>query len=62
MNLEQCVALVSHMPVATPASVKRALFLTPFSDSLFAEEVIRDSLTQVWGDSQLTLLKNLSSG
>ena len=53
--------LVSHLPLATHASVKHALLLTPFSPSLFAEEVMKESLTQVKEDSQLKLLKNLSS-
>ena len=54
--------LVLHLLVVTHASVKHALVTTPSSDTLFAEEVIRDSLTQVREDSQLTLLKNLSFG
>ena len=45
--------LVSHLPSSTQASVKHALLLTPSSSSLFAEEVIKDSLTQVKEDSQL---------
>ena len=56
------MALVSHLPVATHASVMHELFPSLSSDFFFAEEVIWDALTQVWRDSQLTLLKNLSSG
>ena len=53
--------LVSHLPSATHASVKHALLTSPSSSSLFAEDMIRNSLTQVKGDSQLKLLKYLSS-
>ena len=53
--------LVSLLPRATHASVNHALLSTPSSSSLFTEDVIRDSLTQLKDDSQLSLLKNLSS-
>ena len=53
---------MSHLPVATHASVKHAWLTTPSSDTLFAEEAIRDVLTQVREDSPLTLLENLPSG
>ena len=53
--------LVSHLPSASHASEKCTLLTSPSSSSLFAEDVIRDSLTQVKEDSHLKLLKNLSS-
>ena len=52
---------MSDLPSATHASVKHALLSTLSSSSLFAEVVIKGSLTQVKEDSQLKLLKNLSS-
>ena len=52
---------MSHLPGSTYPSVKHALVLTPSMSTLFSEEVIRASLTQVKDDSQLSLLKNLSS-
>ena len=55
---ETCVA---HMPAHTHDSVKHALLLTPWEESLFFEEVILRSLGQVRDDSQLQLLWNLSS-
>ena len=53
-------SFVSHLPSSTHASVKHALLL-PSTSTLFDEEVIMRSLTQVRDDSQLSLLKNLSS-
>ena len=53
--------LVSHLPAATYASVKHAFLSTPPSPSLFAESVIKESLTQVKEDSNLARLKNRSS-
>ena len=53
--------LVSHLPTVTHASVKHALLTSLSSSSLFSEDVIRESLTQVKEDSHLKLLKNLSS-
>ena len=52
---------VSHLPGFTHPSVKHALLSTPSTSTLFSEEVIRALLTQVKDDSQLFLLKNLSS-
>ena len=52
---------VAHLPAHTPDSVKHALLLTPSEESLFSEEVIQRSLGQVRDDSQLQLLRNLSS-
>ena len=43
------------------ASVKRSLLPSPSTSSLFAEDVIKASLTQMKEDSQLKLLSNLSS-
>ena len=54
--------LVSHLPGLTHASVKHALLTTPSSSSLFVVDMIKDTLTQMKEDSQLKLLKNLSSG
>ena len=54
-------SLVSHPSRSTHLSAKHALLSTPSSFSLFDEEVIRSSLTQVKDDSQLSLLENLSS-
>ena len=52
---------VSHLLVSKHSSVKHALLSIPSFMELFDEEVIRSSLTQVKGDSQLSLLRNLSS-
>ena len=52
---------VSHLLVATHPSVKHTLLSTPSSMELFDEEVIWSSLTQVKDNSQLLLLRNLSS-
>ena len=52
---------VSHLPGSTHPLVKHALLSTPSSSALFSEDVILVSLTQVKDDSQLSLLKNLSS-
>ena len=52
---------MSHLPVPTHQSVKLALLMTPLSKELFSEDVITSSLTQVMGDSQLSLLRNPSS-
>ena len=52
---------MSHLPSTTHASVKHALFSKHSLSSLFAKDVIHDSLIQVKEDSQLSLLKNLSS-
>ena len=54
-------SFVSHLLGSTQPSVKHALLSTPSLSALFDEEVIRSSLTQVKDDSQLSLLKNLSS-
>ena len=62
MKQKQQETLVSYLPAATHPSVEHALLMTLSSDMLFAEEVIRDLLTQVREDSHLTLLKNLFSG
>ena len=55
---ETCVA---HLPAHTHDSVKHALLSTPSEESLFSEEVIQRLLRQVRDDSQLQLLRNLSS-
>ena len=52
---------VAHLPTHTHDSMKHALLLTPSEDSLFSEEVIQRSLGQVRDDSQLQLLRNLST-
>ena len=52
---------VAHLPPHTHDSVKHALLSTPSEDSLFSEEVFQRSLGQVRDDSQLQLLRNLSS-
>ena len=52
---------VTHLPAHTHDSVKHALLSTPSEDSLFSEEVIQRSLGQVRDDSQLQLLRNLST-
>ena len=52
--------LVSHLPSSTHAVVKHALLSSPIS-SLFSEDIVKASLTQVKENSQLTLLSNLSS-
>ena len=53
--------LVSHLPSTMHASVKHALFSSPSTSSLFSEDVVKASLTQVKEGSQLSLLSNLSS-
>ena len=55
LKLKRRETLVLLLPSSTHASVKHS------SSSLFAEDIIRDSLAQVKEDSQLKLLKNLSS-
>ena len=55
------VSHVSHLPPSAHASVKHALLSTPSMSSLFAEDVIKESLTQVKEGSQIKLLTNLSS-
>ena len=52
---------VAHLPPHMNASVKHTLLSTPSEDSLFLEEVIQCSLGQASDDSQLQLLRNLSS-
>ena len=52
---------VSHLLGSTHPSVKHALLSTSSSPALFSEDVILASLSQVKDDSQLSLLKNLSS-
>ena len=52
---------VSHLPVSAHQSIKHSLLTTPLAKELFTEEVIVSSLTKVMGDSQLSLLHNLSS-
>ena len=54
-------SFVSHLTGSTHPSMKHSLISTPSTSALFDEEVIRNSLTQVRDDSQLLLLKNLSS-
>ena len=54
-------SFVSHLPGSTHTSVKHVLLSTPSTSALFDEEVIRSSLTHAKDDSQLSLLKNLSS-
>ena len=61
LKQKQREMLVSHLLSMTHASVKHALLTSHSSSSLFAKDVIRDSLTQVKEDSQLKLLKNHSS-
>ena len=53
--------LVSHLPTVVRASVKHALLTSPSSSSLFSEDVIQESLTQVKEDTHLKLFKNFSS-
>ena len=60
MNQKRRETLVCHLPAVTHVSQTRLIDYS--SESLFAEEVIRDLLTQVREDSHLSLLKNLSSG
>ena len=48
-------------PSSSHASVKHSLSSSPSMSSLFAEDVIKASLTQVKEDLQLKLLSNLSS-
>ena len=52
---------MSHLPGSTRPSVKHPLLSTPSSLALFSEDVILALLSQVKDDSQLSLLKNLSS-
>ena len=54
-------SFVSHLLSSTHALVKHALLLTLSTSTLCDEEVTLHSLTQVRDDSQLSLLKNLSS-
>ena len=54
-------SFVSHLLGSTHPSIKHTLHSTPSKSALFDEEVIRNLLTQVKDDSQLSLLKNLSS-
>ena len=54
-------SFVSHLPSSTHTSVKHVLLLMPSMSSLFDEEVILRSLTEVRDDSQLSLLNNLFS-
>ena len=61
LKQKQWETLVSHLPTVTHASVKHTLLMSPSSSSLFSEDVIRESLTQVKEDSHLKLLENLSS-
>ena len=53
--------LVSHLPLTMYASVKHALLSSLSTSSLFSEDVVKASLTQVKEDSQLSLLSNISS-
>ena len=53
--------LTSHLPSTTHASIRHALLLSPSTSSLFSEDVVNASLTQVKEDFQLSLLSNLSS-
>ena len=52
---------MAHLPPHTYDSVKHALLSIPSVDSLFSEDVIQRSLGLVRDDSQLHLLRNLSS-
>ena len=52
---------VSHLPSTRHASVKHALLSSPLTSSLFSEDVMKASLTQVKEDLQLSLLSNLCS-
>ena len=52
---------VSHLPAHTHDSVRHYLLSSASSSALFVDEVIEKSLGQVKDDSQLFLLKNLSS-
>ena len=52
---------VSHLSSSAHDSVRQALVSSSSNESLFSEEVIAKSLSQVKGDSQILLLKNLSS-
>ena len=52
---------VSHLPVHMHDSGRHSLLSSASSSTLFADEVIEKSLGQVKDDSQLLLLKNLSS-
>ena len=53
--------LVSHLHASTHDSDKLALLAARSLSSLFSDEVIKASLTQVKEDSQIKLLSNLSS-
>ena len=55
-----CELFVSHLLGCTLTSVKQVL-LSTLSTSALLDEVILRSLTHVKDDSQLSLLKNLSS-
>ena len=52
---------MSHLPSSTHESVRQALLSSPSDVSLFSYDVITKSLGQVKDDSQILLLKNLSS-
>ena len=52
---------VSHLPSSTHESVRQALLSSPSDTSLFSDDVITKSLSQVKDDSQILLKKNLSS-
>ena len=52
---------MSQLPGSTHPSVKHALLSTPSTSTSFSEEVIRALLILVKDDSQLSLMKNLSS-
>ena len=52
---------VSHLPSSNHDSVRQALLSSPSNESLCSEEVIAKSLGQVKDESQILLLKNLSS-
>ena len=51
---------MSHLPPSVHAPVKHALLSIPSTSSLFAEDVIKESLAQVKEDSQIKRLTNLS--
>ena len=52
---------VSHLPSSTHESVRQVLLSLLSASSLFSDDVIAKSLGQVKDDSQILLLKNLSS-
>ena len=61
LKQKRCEAFISHLPASAHESVKLGLLATLSLSSLFSDEVIKDSLTQVKEDSQIKLLSNLSS-